>query len=138
FAVCAAAAFIFLVEIVRMLRERESERALYVIAIIIAPSTALLVWRQPFVYPRYFAVCIPLLLILIGRFLARAWNADLLARAACLLFVALFIWGNTRQLKLFFKSGRGQYLAAMHYMSAGGETTVGSLQDLRNEMVFRF
>jgi hypothetical protein len=43
-------------------------------------------------------------------------------------------------LATFYRSGRGQYLAAMRYMldHRSGDATVGSMQDRRNRLMFEF
>lgn len=127
-------------QIVCMVRRRESAWALYVVGMIVVPVVAVFAWRQPAVYPRYFCMSMVMGLVLVARFLGRAWNAGGRGRIGCVMFLALFIWGNARQYLLLMQYGRGHYIEAIRYISENskGEALVGSVSDHRNSMMFEF
>jgi uncharacterized membrane protein len=137
---CGAVAAILIIEIVRMARNREPEWIFYTTVIFIAPALASLAWRQPFVYPRYFAIVAPFVVLLTARFLARAWKEGDPARIGCVMFLALVLWGDARRFAELRFPGRGQYLAAIDYMLAhsNGPLTITSHQDRRNELTLDF
>ncbi|HEX8520757.1 MAG TPA: hypothetical protein VF669_00790 [Tepidisphaeraceae bacterium] len=137
---CAAVTLTAMIEITRMLRERDTQWIFYVTAILVAPMLTLLLWRQPFVYPRYFAVATPFVLILVARFLSRAWRGGGPTRIGAAIFLALFLWGGAKQYAQILDPGRGQYLPALEFILSRttGPVTVGSHQDLRNTIMFDF
>jgi hypothetical protein len=140
--VAAAGAAMLIAEFVSMVRAGERESVLYVTGIILAPAAVLILWRQPYLYPRYFVLCAPLVYLVLARMCGRLWDHGGAARGACVALVVLFMFGNALRLAGFFAGGgRGRYLEAMRFMideSRGMPTTVGSLQDSRNALMFQF
>jgi hypothetical protein len=128
-------------EIICMARRGEREWIPYAVGILIAPAAMLLLWKQPYLYPRYFFLCAALVYLLLARFLGRLWDRGGAARAACAAAMVLYLAGNAMCLDAFFtRGGRGQYLEAMQFMidQSRGAATVGSVQDSRNAAIVAF
>ncbi len=138
--ICASIAAMLINEIIRMMRHHQAEWIFYAIVIFIAPPLALIAWRQPFVYPRYFAITAPFILLLVGQSLARSWQQAGAPRFGCVIFLGLVLWGDVHCYIELRSPGRGQYLAAIDYILAhtDGPASIASHQDARNELTFDF
>ncbi len=113
-------------------------RAVFFAGLFLAPLPYLLVLRPEYVYPRHFAVLVPLFLYLVGSGLARLAGQGRLGLAAALAALAVFAAGNAVQLGALLRDGRGHYREAVELILANsppGPVTVGSFHDFRNRTV---
>jgi hypothetical protein len=113
----------------------------YLTAILVAP--ALLLWfaEREDVYPRYFLLSVPFLLILLGRILARCLRRGPAMRVAAAVVLLGFTLGNLVLVADFLRVGRGHYRAAIRYMmehNPGHVVSVGSDHDWRNFAVLQY
>jgi hypothetical protein len=130
----AAAAY----ELFSLARERDT-RTVFFAVLFLAPVVSLVVWPPDYSAPRFFAVLVPLTLVLAAAGLARLARLGPWGRAAIGLALVAFAIGNGMQIASLFRDGRGHYRDAAELMlsrsAGGGAVTVGSLSDFRNRMV---
>jgi len=113
-------------------------RAVFFAGAFLAPIPYLLVLRPEYVYPRHFAVLVPLFLYVAGSGWARIAGLGRAGLAAATLALAVFAAGNALQLAALLKDGRGHYREAVELILASsppGPITVGSFHDFRNRTV---
>lgn len=91
-------------------------------------------------YPRYFLVLIPFLLVLVSRGLARLPGRGPWWKASYGAIVIAFVAGNMVRFMDLNVKGRGNYLSAIRHMgsSAGETVTVGSMNDFQVRMTLDF
>ncbi len=127
--------------LVRMWRRGDDRWLLYGVALAIAPAAVLGFFRPSVVAVRYFLIGLVLFMLLASEELARGWRRGGIARAACCLLIAGFVFGNAVHTIRFVDLGRGGYSAALQYMAEhtdGAEIRVSSDSDFRTGMVLRF
>ncbi|HTO56032.1 MAG TPA: glycosyltransferase family 39 protein [Myxococcota bacterium] len=132
-AFAAAAGF----ELFELARARDL-RAGFFAGCFLAPLSYLAVLQPEHVWPRHFAVLVPLFLVLAGAGLTRLAGLGRAGQAAALAALAWFAVGNAVQLGSLLRDGRGHYRAAVLLIlenSPPGPVTVGSFNDFRNRMV---
>lgn len=125
-------------ELASMARERDARAIFFAVALLLAPGALLLLRRPDYLAPRYFAVLVPLFLILVGAALARLARLGRGGTAAVAVALAVFLAGNAVQIASLLRDGRGRYREAVALMlasSAGRTVTVGSDNDFRNGVV---
>jgi Dolichyl-phosphate-mannose-protein mannosyltransferase len=113
-------------------------RAVFFAAALLAPVPYLLLLRPEYVYPRHFAVLVPLFLYLVGSGLARIARLGRVGLAGALVALGVFAAGNAVQLAALLRDGRGHYREAVELILANsppGPITIGSLHDFRNRTV---
>jgi hypothetical protein len=128
-----AAAF----ELVALIRERDS-RAVFFVALYLAPVASLLVWKPDYPSPRHFGVLAPFTLLLVAGGLARLARVSRWGVAAGALALGVFCAGNALQVAILLHDGRGHYRDAVALIlerSAGHVATVGSFNDFRNRPI---
>jgi len=113
---------------------------LYVVSLLLAPAA--LIWLHPveYLYPRYFVVCLPVLLLLLTEVLAAlcTLRGGKLISATLLVLLCL---GNGVEAYRFFQDGRGHYLAALQYIAAntrGPSITLSGDQDFRTQTTIAY
>jgi uncharacterized membrane protein len=124
-------------ELVALARARDL-RAWFFAGAFLAPLSYLAVLQPEHVWPRHFAVLVPLFLVLVGAGLARLAALGVAGQGAVLAALVVFSAGNALQLASLVRDGRGHYRAAVELMlshSPPGPITVGSFNDFRNRMV---
>ena len=113
-------------------------RAVFFTGAFLAPVPYLLLLRPEYVYPRHFAVLVPLFLYVAGSGLVRIARLGRLGLAAALAAGLVFAAGNAVQLASLLRDGRGHYREAVELILANsppGPITVGSFHDFRNRTV---
>lgn len=125
------------------LRQSNDDRWCFFLAItFLAPAAILLITRPTYLYPRYFAVPMPFLLILYSSFLTRLFKGKSLAIVTASLLIIFSLVNNGIRISSFLKQGRGHYLAAVSYMNdhteKGQIITVAGDSDARNRMLTDF
>jgi uncharacterized membrane protein len=104
-------------------------------ALALLPVWAAYALDPPFLFPRYFLVCIafvPLLAASLVKSLRPPWS---------LVLVAFWVATNGYALARFTAEGRGQYQEALQFLlasSPGKEVVIASDHDLRNERLVGF
>lgn len=140
--ICGLVALITLYEIYKLWQEGSDLWIFYLAIVLIVPAAILIVMKPTFVYPRYFVISVPFVLILCCRLLTRLHHAGRAPRILALLLLALFFVGNSIRVAAFLNDGRGHYLEAVKYIAAASgdkkTITVGSDQDFRNNLVLNF
>ncbi len=139
-AVCAGIA---VAGIWRLRRDPSRRWVFYAITLLLAPACVVVARGRefPFWSERHFLVCVPFLLLLLARLLVHVANSGRRGRAAAILFVALYVTGNSVRTFDFLRFGRGQYREAVEYMFAHSTepaVTVGSDHDFRNSMLLTY
>ncbi len=142
FAALAGVALAF--ELARRLRcywpNRRTDEPRSYLWIFFAATTLLPIWvalvlDPPFLFPRYFLVCVafvPLLFASLAGSLGRPWSS--------VLFV-VWLAANGYSLLQFARQGRGRYEDALRFLLEAAEdsvVTVGSDHDLRNGRIVGF
>jgi hypothetical protein len=110
-------------------------------AIVLAPLGVVLLLRPPLLYPRYFLVCVPFLLLLLSRLLVRLFRSGEASRALFAGALFLLLLGNTAGLARLLTLGRGHYLEGVLYMARHSRSPtirVTSDHDFRNGMLLDF
>lgn len=105
---------------------------------LLAPAPYLVLLRPEYVYPRHFAVLVPLFLYVAGSGLARIARLGRVGLAGALAALLVFAAGNAVQLAALLRDGRGHYREALELILANsppGPITVGSFHDFRNGTV---
>ena len=122
--------------VILIARANRPEASFYLIAICLGPALMLTLWRQPYVYPRYFVLCVPFFLVLVARLLAK------LPVSVAAIILMLFVIGNAFNLANFYRVGRGSYLEALRSVQNDNSVvttmTIGSTQDRRNRLMVTF
>jgi hypothetical protein len=130
-------AAVVLYELYERARARDL-RAVFFAGAFLAPVPYLLLLRPEYVYPRHFAVLVPLFLYVAGSGLARVARLGRAGLAAALAVGLVFAAGNAVQLASLLRDGRGHYREAVELILANsppGPITVGSFHDFRNRTV---
>ncbi len=118
-------------ELVSLARARDS-RAVFLLALFVAPVVSYFVWRPDYALPRHFGVLVPFVLLLAGAGLVR------LGPAVTALALAVFLAGNAVQLTALLRDGRGRYGDALRFMLERGTShnaAIGGFNDFRNPLV---
>jgi hypothetical protein len=113
-------------------------RAVFFAAAFLAPAPYLVLLRPEYVYPRHFAVLVPLFLYVLGSGLVRLFRLGRAGQVAALAALVVFAVGNAFQLASLLRDGRGHYREAVQLILANsppGPITVGSFHDFRNRTV---
>lgn len=121
-----AAIGMVIAELALIARSRSTMGWFFITTIVIAPAAMLLIWKQPFVYPRYFVLAVPFFLILLAQVLARGWARGSMGRVGCVSVVVLMLTGNGLQFQRFFRDGRGHYADTLRFIASesGAASTV--------------
>jgi hypothetical protein len=128
--------------VVRLAVERDRQWPFYLAVLAAAPALLLAVAQPQYLYFRYFLVCFPFFLLLLGFLVCQGWRR-LSGRwrwGPVVLMLALVVAQIPRDYRLL-ELGRGQYSAALKYMSENsgeGIAWVGSDHDFRNWALFEF
>jgi len=120
-------------EIVQLAREKR-DLWVFFLVVLAAPFVLLALSRPAMLFPRYFLVAIPFLLLLLGRGFSRLWMSGMAGRGVAGAVLGLFLLGNGVNLAALYRDGRGHYLEALAFMSsntAGPAITVSSDYDFR-------
>lgn len=131
----------FVAALVRQMRQRDGGWVFYAVAVLVSPAALLIAGRPPFLFVRYFAVQIALLLVAVGGLLAAGLQSSRGLRVASGALLATFLTANGVALGHFITQGRGHYAEALRHMCAeagGRPITVASDHDFRNRMTFGF
>lgn len=140
-------AFLFVAAIIisgvmQLYRASDSRWIFYASATIFAPGALVLLAQPVYLHFRYFIICFPFFLLLVVR-LARKWY-DILRkgkRFLVLVSIALLIAGHIPKIHALLTLRRGQYTAALEYIAGSAPLRIiriGTDQDFRNGMIFRF
>jgi hypothetical protein len=138
---CVAAGLLGFREIHALWRESRDEWIFHLAAILVSPALVLVAARPAVLFPRYFLVCVPFLLLLLARWMSRWTRREIPGKVLYASLLALYCSLNLLQFVDLAKFGRGQYSAALEYMvrqTPGNTVTVGSDHDFRNGMLVDF
>ena len=113
-------------EVVLRARERDDTALFFPVVLVVAPALCLLLRSSDVLYPRYFLVCVPFLLLLLASLLARAWRGAPALRIAAGLALVLTVAGNSVPIAGLLRAGRGQHSAALRFLAA--ETPPGPIE----------
>ena len=120
-------------------RRGQDDGIFYVCGCVLSPFGLLVVSGRDDLYPRYFLLILPFLLILGARVLAWGFTGGSLRRVLSGLALLVFVAGNAQQVKAFLEFGRGHYREALDYCIDNTPTeipvTLGSDNDFRNGVV---
>jgi hypothetical protein len=133
------------------LAEREegggtAEWTFFLVAVAIAPALACTrdlcfsLHPQPLM-PRYFLVCISMLLLSACPLLAWIWRRGYLARRILAAMSFVYLLGNGRQMEKFLALGRGHYgeaLAQIASQTADSNIAISSDNPIRTNMLIQF
>ncbi len=129
-----------LYECLQRKRERSSDWIFFA-SLIVASPIVMGVWFD-FVYPRHFVICLPFLLVLWSRFLARCAREGVVGRLMAAAAVLLMCWGHGARIRDLMERGRGHHLEALRYMADrtdGGVVTIGgSADEFLHQALVRF
>ncbi|MEO5814261.1 MAG: hypothetical protein ABIT20_03165 [Gemmatimonadaceae bacterium] len=130
---CIVAVALLVGGIARTRREGDDRRVLYWAGVVLFPLLLVLVRGSNVLYVRHFITAAIFLLLLLGQLLGAWWSDGRRTRAviAAGAFAAINLW-NVMDLAMH---GRGQYRAAIAYMTEQGDgdatITIGSDHDFR-------
>jgi len=118
--------------------ERKSEDPLAVLLtmIYLVPILCVVIMQPSFFSPRYFLVILPFLYVPSAMLLARLVTAQK-GRIAVVAVLALFLAGQVHLYAQFLQVGRGQFNAALQYMTAHTQSSqlkLASDQDFRSSV----
>jgi hypothetical protein len=125
------------VALMRLWRRSRSLTCFYLVGMMF-PAVAISFTPFIYLFPRYFILSAALALLLLGYLAAVAWNSGRVSRRITLVTIALIIAGNFAPTLQLLRHGRGEYRAALRYISAhtpAGPITVGSDHDGRNVLL---
>jgi hypothetical protein len=127
-------------EMIRLYRAKEARWAFF--ATVFAIPLAVCVATHPEILAsRYFLVCAPFLLILVGEWLARVSNGGIFGRLIWASALSAFAAGGVALWGPLVREGRGQYSGAMAYMASATADPVlriASDHDLRNGLLLGY
>lgn len=138
--ICIVAATASVIALTLMLRSGELSASFWCIATL-ALGLILVVTGHEVIYVRYFLVELLGILVVLGRVLARVWQAGALGRVFYLVVMALILTGNALHIVPLLKYGRGGYEAAVAAILAESPSSVigiGSDHDFRNTKVLAY
>ena len=121
-------------------REGDSRWA-FSATMLLLPPLVLLLAQPSVLVVRYLIVTTPFLVLLLARALDRAASRGLPGRVLAALALALMLYGNGANLRVFLTIGRGHYREAVAFIRArtlGPQATVTSDHDFRNPMMLWF
>ncbi len=138
----ALSATLVIWEIVESIRDRDDAWVFFV-SLIAIPAAVIVVQDPVLLYKRYFTVCIPILLLMVGRLLNRFWDRGRRWRwrGVALAILGLFLAGGLARLVAFYEFGRGTYLQALTEIARqtpGRNVTITSNQDFQNYSLVHF
>ncbi len=113
----------------------------YGVAVVGFPLWLVLVFRPPFLFPRYFVVCIALFQIALAGLFTRLLVVPGWARRLAGLLLLVLLSLNLTHWRRFNTQGRGHYRTALEYMvrySKELPVTIGGEHDFRNQMIIDF
>jgi hypothetical protein len=125
-----------------LLQERDMQGPFFLTILLFSPALLLIVTQPKYLYFRYFVICFPFFFLLLSYLVCKCYRL-FPYRWRCLLFGAMImlIAGQAQRDYLLLKHGRGQYSAALEYISESspkGIVRVGSDHDFRNQRLFDF
>lgn len=136
-----AIAALFGYECVRSARAGSDEWVFFVVAVMLAPATALLVLRPSVLSPRYFLVLAPFVLLSLAGCVAARFGRKRGGGVLAWVFLLAFCAGSLAMTTRLAREGRGQYLKALRYMAAetaGDSIVVGTDKDIRVPLLLAF
>jgi hypothetical protein len=110
-------------------------RWIFYAVVIAAPFALIAIQRPEQLYVRYFMISVAASLLLLAAGCAALFRRSFAGTAMALALLAVFAAGNAANIISLLRFGRGQYLAALHFMekhSNGGNVLITSDQDFRN------
>ena len=108
--------------------------------IYLVPLVAVVLVRPQFFSPRYLLVILPFIYVYIAILLARLTGSPI-GRLALATLLSLFLAGQAFRYRTFLQLGRGQFRAALEYISdntTGSEISLSSNQDFRSAVELRY
>jgi hypothetical protein len=127
-------------ELAGMARRDRGRAAFFAVALLAEPAW-ILVTRPGLVYPRYFVVSIPFLLVLLAGALRRAAAWRPVGAAAVAAFLLAFAAGSAARLHLLLRDGRGRYREALAWVldhSGSDVVSIGSDHEIPTFEVIRY
>jgi len=125
-----------------LFRNRNEQWVFYLVALIAGPILMLIVTRPQVLYFRYFVVCFPFFYLLLGSVFGECCRGRSRKYLwAGIAIICLMAAGHATRVVPLLKLGRGNYMAALSYISAhtpGLTLRIGSDHDFRNGMVLSF
>jgi hypothetical protein len=139
--VAALVVAVFLASLARQTWQRDDRWVFYAVTVLASPALLFVAARPPFLFVRYFAIQIALLLVAAGGLLGAALQARRGLRVAAWTLLAGYLAGGGLALSHFVTLGRGRYAEALRHMCAeadGRPVTVASDHDFRNRMTLEY
>ncbi len=138
--VSLVAAVTVCVVLVYLIRDRD-DRWIFYAVIIVAPMAVIAIKRPEQLYVRYFMISVAISLLLLAAGWAAIMRRGLAGLVTGLVLLAIFVTGNAVNTVNLLRFGRGQYLAALHFMemhSNGRKVVITSDHDFRNGMLVNY
>ena len=135
---CMAAAILLAWELWASRRETPDQWVFYLTAILLAPALVLIAAKPSVLFPRYFLVCVPFFLLLLGRWLARVARMGTPGKVLCASLLVLYCSFNLLRFGDLVRYGRGGYstaLISIARQTEGEAISIGSDHDFRNKMI---
>ena len=140
--VAAAGSLVVLIAgIIWLWRADRSEGVFFFTGIILAPVLVMLITGYGHLLPRHLLIPILLWQLLAARCLSQLWNRAWMGRGLMVLLLVISLAINFWPIERLLKDGRGNYVAALQFMSAETKlpvVTVGSNHDDRNRKIILF
>ena len=127
-------------EIRTLYAERNPRWILYLATMTLFPAAAFVLAQGSPLYPRYFCLALAILYLLIGGFLQRA-SKQRIANLLRAIFIVIFLSGNGVTLFQMARYGRGDYAAALRYISAHSAqqvVTISGDHPVRHPLLIRY
>ena len=122
--------------LVLLRREGSDLWIFFAVAIFVAPTLIVTIFRPALVYERYFYLNVLFFLVLCSYLLDRLWHLSAVGRSAAVVTLALFVLGNARMTYDLLRIGRGHFLDVIEYLvenTADRDITIGNIgQRTRN------
>ena len=111
------------------------------VSVVAAPVLVLAVSRPPFLFVRYFALQLSLLLLAVGTWVAYGLRLRGTPRLWAIVALSAYLLGNGVALRTFWREGRGAHKQALVRMceeTVGRPVTVASDHDFRNRTTLEY
>jgi hypothetical protein len=138
--VALLAATAICVVLIYLMFERD-DRWIFYAVVILVPLVLIAIRRPEQLYVRYFIISVAICLVLLASGYAGLLHRGLAGIGIGLTLLVIFVSGNAVNTINLLRFGRGQYLAALHFMevrSGGREVVVTSDHDFRNGILVNY
>jgi hypothetical protein len=137
-ALCAVAALF--VALIYSKFDRDDRRVFYAV-VILAPAAVIAIQQPEQFYVRYLMISVAIFLLLLSSAYASTLRQGLAGPAIGVALLSLYVIGNSVNTINLLRFGRGQYLAALHFIEAQSQdrgVVITSDHDFRNGMLVNY